>query len=208
MKHSNQRSSLKKKKKYNRTIPQTLIDRELVLAYLQGRRDEALENIAYNLGTFNYNEIKPILKKSIYEYAKSENGELDGRIHVKDCVYHMLENFDTSAFFNRTWQYVPYYLSKHDYSKLHSCKKYPIHIENYDYSAPVYDLKNNFLFATSKKKKDNKYSEEKEKNDVQFYLAKDENIFFAKLITLKYKPSNIRLIKEKHRMIDISGGVF
>ena len=194
----NSRSSLKNNKKYKRIVnssAKSLIDHDLILSYLQGEREPALENIAYSLKNFNYNEIKPILKKSLREFIQRDNPDFNGNIYFKNCVCHLLKNFKTADFVKRTWQYVPYYLRKQDYIKLHTCQKYPIHISNYNYDTPLYTLNNNFFFQNRKKKKENKYSEEKIKNDVHFYLSKEQDVICAKLITLKYKPKDIKLIK-------------
>lgn len=197
----------KKKRQYRPPTPETKIDQEYIDQYLHGERKEALSQIKKATGNDNLNELKPHIKNGIFAYVSREYPDFEGSVNMKACVYHLLEEFNMSHFTERSWQYKPYYIHGHSYKTLQQSRKFPIYIKNYDYESPIYQLSNNFLFNNRKKAGLNRYSEEKIKNDVQFYVAPAEQVLTAKVITLKYKPINLGLIKKMYRQLESDGGV-
>jgi len=201
-KQNKQRSSITKTKKvFGRG--DWKVNGNLVLKYLQGDREEALQNIAKSLRNYNFNEIKPILKQSIYQFVKNDRKDFDGEIYFQECACQLFGAFKDARFIDRKWQYYPFFLRDKDYFQLQTCSKFPVLIKNYDTSEPIYALNNNFYFNNREKKGLNQYTEEKIKNDVQFFLSKESDILCAKLITLKYQPIKEKLSVRKKLYRDV-----
>lgn len=169
--------------------------RQITEEYLEGDRQEALVKLAVVLNQSRMNKLKPFLKKSIHSYVKHFRKDFEGSIEIKNCVYDMFKDFDMTDFVKREWQYKPYYIHAVDYEKLQFERKYPVHIANYNYSEPIYKLSNNIDYNPKELKRAK--TKEQIKNDVKFYLSSNENIVFAKLINLKYRPSDLRMLKQK-----------
>lgn len=169
--------------------------REATEEYLTGKREAAVSKFGLVLNQSNLNKIRPMLKKSIFSYVRHFRKDFEGSVEIQNCIYDMFKNFNMSDFVERQWQYRPYYISGSKYSLLQTSIKNPIHISNYDYSQPLYKLANNIEY-NPKDLKLHKCPLETVKNDLKFYLSQDENILFAKLINLRYKPSNLKMAKK------------
>ena len=170
--------------------------REITEDYLEGDRQEALVKLAVVLNQSRINKLKPFLKKSIHSYVKHFKKDFEGSIQIKNCVYDMFKGFDMTDFVKREWQYKPFFIHSNDYEVLRLIRKHPIHITNYNYSEPIYKLSNNIDY-NPKDLKRAKPTKEQMKNDVKFYLSNSEDVIFAKLINLKYRPSDLKLLKQK-----------
>ncbi len=196
----------KKKRPYHQPVVEEKVSSVYIDKYLHGQRKQAIEEIKEATGNDNLNELKPHIKKGIYSYVSRQYPDFEGSVNIKSCIYNLLQDFKMTEFTQRNWQYHPYYINVHAYKKLQQSQKFPIYISNYDYDSPLYTLSNNFIFNNRKKAGLNRYSEEKIKNDVQFYLAPEQKILCAKVITLRYKPLNLQLIKKRYRAIENAVG--
>ena len=172
--------------------------KEAVEEYLSGSREEAMYKLAVALHESNPNKIKPILKKAIYTHLKHYRKDFENSTKIQNCIYDMFHEFNMTDFMERTWQYKPFYLSSADYQELQTAPKAPIHIQNYDYAQPIYKLSNTIDYDP-KKLKCYKCPLQTERNDVKFYLSRQENMIFAKYINLRYRPENLRAVKDHNK---------
>ena len=165
--------------------------------YLTGDRNQAIVQFGLVLNQSKINKIRPFLKKSIHSYVKHFRKDFEGSVEIKTCVYDMFRDFNMTDFVERSWQYRPYYIHSTDYTKLQQTRKNPIHITNYDYTQPLYKLSNNIDYNP----RDLKRARIKDivKNDVKFYISQDEKMVFAKIINLKYRPSDLKAIKQHNK---------
>lgn len=171
---------------------------EIIKKYLLGGREEAINKLAVKLRQPNISKLRPIIKNSIRTYVQTYRSDFEGKIAIKDCVYELFKNFTMADFLERKWEYRPYYISASDYQKIQTMQKNPIHIVNYNYAEPIYKLPNNIDYSP-KDLKLHKRPLETIKNDLKFYLSKDENVVFAKLVNLKYSPCNLKAVKNHNR---------
>ena len=168
-----------------------------VLEYLYGEREKALLDLSRNLQEFDLEDIKAILKQELFSYMKS-NGGKEGRVEHYAPLYKMIKNFNANDFIKRTWKYVPYYIPEDEYKKIQATCKYHVRFKRYNYEKPLYDFANNVEFTDSRVK--HEAIQEKTKNDIRFYVGDKSGqgqSVFAKVVSLKYKPVSLKLVREK-----------
>lgn len=183
----------KKSKSGNFNLNKNALINDSIEQYLSGDREEALEILTKETKLENLNQLKPFLKKSISQYVSHFYKDFNANINIKSCIYEMFDNFDAIDFMARQWQYKPYFVSNADYQKIQNATKNPIFLTHYDYLQPLYTFSNSFVY------KDKKYKRVKDKikNDVQFYLSQNEDIMCAKIINIRYRPANLKMVGQK-----------
>lgn len=199
--HVHNRRDMKQKKQSTKqgVIVDKSVDSELkreVEAFLTNGKPDALFKLATNLENLNLprHNIKYIVKEAIKDNIKKYSPEADEYgVYVKNRLSSALASIDVGNFSNRQWQYVPFILKNEDYQKILLEKKYPIYIEKYDYDEPIYKFKNSIKF---KNEMSTKFKKIKSSNDLQFFIGKDEQTLFAKVIYQRFTPISFKLISK------------
>ncbi len=142
--------------------------------------------------------IKGVVKDAIKDNIKRYNDEADDSgATLKYGYSDALTGFDSDGFIDRKWQYIPFILKTRDYLDIQRKKKYPIFIEQYDYSMPLYTFKNNINFQTEEKfRKRNIHNS----NDVQFFISSDEKMLFSKVTNLIFVPTSPAVLREYKKL--------
>lgn len=163
--------------------------------YLFGMRDAAVLSLAVDKNIRDINDIIPYLKQDITDYVAYHHSEFEGNIHFPGTIYELMDSFNAKEFFDRKWKWEPYSVKQEDIDEIQSCIKNPIYVERYDYSRPIYEFANLTSFSDNKAKQ--VVSGERVKTDTQFYISEKEDVLFAKIVNLKYKPVKFKLAKSK-----------
>ena len=162
--------------------------------YLSGGRDVALSRLSLYLKEPNLNVVKHHLKDSIQIYLNHYSKEFESPVEIQDCISDVLKKFNLEKFIECTWKHEPFRLTGDEFQKIRDCAKQPIHVQNYDYSQPIYKLANNITYKPCQFQQGNDNNITR-KNDIKIYLSDKEDILFAKFISLRYKPSNFKAVK-------------
>ena len=137
---------------------------------------------------------KETIKEAIKENIKRYNRKADNSgVIIKVNHPEVLQVFDSEGFIERQWQYIPFILRNKDYLMIQNKAKYPIFIDKYDYSMPLYKFKNNIQFQTEEELRKRKIQN---MNDIMFYISDDEKMLFSKVINLSFNPISYSLIKQ------------
>ncbi len=142
--------------------------------------------------------IKGTVKDAIKDNIKRYNDEADDSgATLKYGYSSALTDFDSDGFIDRKWQYIPFILKTRDYLDIQRKKKYPIFIEKYDYSMPLYTFKNNINFQN-----EGKFSKRNihNSNDVQFFISSDEKMLFSKVTNLIFVPTSPAVLREYKKL--------
>ncbi len=194
--HNKNAISNKKKKHYYIKKDENAFLRKEVDAFLMTSGVSAIYKLTSAISKLKIplHNAKEVIKYAICEEIKRYNNEAsESGVTIKNRHSTMLMNLDTTNFIAREWQYVPFILKNRDYLELQTTPKFPIFIENYDYSLPLYEFKNNIKF-------NNEINFQRKNvitsNDVQFYISNDEKVLFSKVTNLLFSPISYKLIKE------------
>ena len=184
----------------NRTVPKAGLKlsgktKQNAEDYLFGKRDSAVLTLAVDKNIRDINDIIPYLKQDILNYVAYHHPEFEGDIHFQGAVYDLMSKFKAKEFFDRKWKWEPYSVKQEEIDEIQACVKNPIYVNRYIYDRPIYEFPNLTSFSDNKTKQ--LVSGEKVKSEAQFYISEKEDVLFAKVINLKYKPVKFKLSKSQ-----------
>lgn len=155
----------------------------------------AFYRLCKDLSKINIKNAKFNLKMAIVDNVQGEYPLADSQsIYMPTSEKStQIKNLSVEDFLAREWQYRPFILCELDYLLLQSAEKFPIHIEAYDYTQPIYKFKNNINFQ---KEIQNRRNSVINSNDIQFFISRGEKILFSRVTHLAFSPVNYKLIEE------------
>ena len=179
-----------KEKKSETSLP------KIIEEYLFGKRDDAIIKLAQLYPDKSVNEIIDILKDRIVAFAKNDFRNFKGNVKSTANTYSVVKNFDAKKFFANNWKYRPHYVEQQELEQVYHCIKNPLPVKRYKYKSPIYKFANTRLLDTTKSNLS--VTRRMVKNDAKFYLSQNEDMMFAKLLTLKYIPKNLVLLNSQN----------
>ena len=176
---------------------QSQVDKEINAYITSGENTMSLLQLAENLQELGIppQAVKRVTKNAIKEQISHHNKH---SLYIKSSMEELTRSFNADCFIERQWQYLPIVLNDIDYLTLSEQEKFPIYVERYDYSEPLYKFKNNINFQNETSFKEKKIQSS---NDAQFFINKEENMIFARVTNMHFAPISYRLIKQIKRTL-------